>query len=129
MHCHIPYASRMEKNRLEAFSDGVLAIIIAIMVLEMKVPHGSDWAALKPVLPPFLSYLRSITPSRLRRRSCGHGLPVASAFSSLMWLIPNRRIARVAQRGVPVHGFPDDSWRIRATFGIDFPRSRLFYSS
>jgi len=49
----------MEKNRLEAFSDGVLAIIITIMVLEMKVPHGSDWAALKPLLPVFLSYLLS----------------------------------------------------------------------
>ena len=49
----------MEKNRLEAFSDGVLAIIITIMVLEMKVPHGSDLAALKPVLPVFLSYVLS----------------------------------------------------------------------
>jgi uncharacterized membrane protein len=49
----------MEKNRLEAFSDGVLAIIITIMVLEMKVPHGSNWAALKPVLPVFLSYVLS----------------------------------------------------------------------
>jgi uncharacterized membrane protein len=49
----------MEKNRLEAFSDGVLAIIITIMVLEMKVPHGADIAALKPVLPVFLSYVLS----------------------------------------------------------------------
>lgn len=49
----------MEKNRLEAFSDGVIAIIITIMVLEMKVPHGSDWAALKPLLPVFLSYVLS----------------------------------------------------------------------
>jgi uncharacterized membrane protein len=49
----------MEKNRLEAFSDGVLAIIITIMVLEMKVPHGSDFAAVKPLLPVFLTYLLS----------------------------------------------------------------------
>ena len=49
----------MEKNRLEAFSDGVLAIIITIMVLEMKVPHGVDLAALKPVVPVFLSYVLS----------------------------------------------------------------------
>jgi uncharacterized membrane protein len=49
----------MEKNRLEAFSDGVLAIIITIMVLEMKVPHGADWGALKSVLPVFLSYVLS----------------------------------------------------------------------
>ncbi|MDR0532799.1 MAG: TMEM175 family protein [Verrucomicrobiales bacterium] len=49
----------METNRLEAFSDGVFAIIITIMVLEMKVPHGSDWSALQPVLPVFLSYVLS----------------------------------------------------------------------
>lgn len=49
----------MEKNRLEAFSDGVIAIIITIMVLELKVPHGTDIEALKPLLPVFLSYLLS----------------------------------------------------------------------
>jgi uncharacterized membrane protein len=49
----------MEKNRLEAFSDGVLAIIITIMVLDMKVPHGDNVAALAPVLPVFLSYVLS----------------------------------------------------------------------
>lgn len=49
----------MEKNRLEAFSDGVLAIIITIMVLELKVPHGHDFAAIKPLLPVFLSYVLS----------------------------------------------------------------------
>lgn len=49
----------MGKNRLEAFSDGVLAIIITIMVLELKVPHGTDLAALRPLLPVFLSYVLS----------------------------------------------------------------------
>jgi uncharacterized membrane protein len=49
----------MNKTRLEAFSDGVLAIIITIMVLEMKVPHGEDLAALRPLLPVFLSYVLS----------------------------------------------------------------------
>ncbi len=49
----------MQKNRLEAFSDGVLAIIITIMVLELKVPKGSDWATLSSVLPVFLSYVLS----------------------------------------------------------------------
>jgi uncharacterized membrane protein len=44
---------------LEAFSDGVLAIILTIMVLEMKVPHGTDLAALRPLLPVFLSYVLS----------------------------------------------------------------------
>ncbi|MBP6309764.1 MAG: DUF1211 domain-containing protein [Arenimonas sp.] len=49
----------MGKNRLEAFSDGVLAIIITIMVLELKVPHGDSLLALKPLLPVFLSYVLS----------------------------------------------------------------------
>jgi uncharacterized membrane protein len=47
------------KGRLEAFSDGVLAIIITIMVLEMKVPHGASVEVLKPLLPVFLSYILS----------------------------------------------------------------------
>jgi len=49
----------MEKGRLEAFSDGVLAIIITIMVLELRVPTGGDLTALKPLLPVFLSYVLS----------------------------------------------------------------------
>jgi uncharacterized membrane protein len=53
----------MEKNRLEAFSDGVLAIIITIMVLELKVPQGSDLATLKPVLPA-VSHLFTRSPAR-----------------------------------------------------------------
>ena len=49
----------MGKNRLEAFSDGVLAIIITIMVLELKVPHGDDFSALRPLMPVLLSYVLS----------------------------------------------------------------------
>ncbi len=49
----------MGKNRLEAFSDGVLAIIITIMVLELKVPQGDDFTALRPLWPVFLSYVLS----------------------------------------------------------------------
>jgi len=49
----------MTTNRLEAFSDGVLAIVITIMVLEMQVPEGSSWSHLKPVLPKFTSYVLS----------------------------------------------------------------------
>ena len=45
----------MGKGRLEAFSDGVIAIIITIMVLELKVPHGQDLSALTPLWPVFLS--------------------------------------------------------------------------
>ena len=49
----------MLSTRMEAFSDAVIAIIITIMVLEMKIPHGTDWATLQPILPIFLSYVLS----------------------------------------------------------------------
>src|SRR4051812_17349169 len=50
---------RMSKGRLEAFSDGVIAILITIMVLELKIPHGADWDALRPMGPIFLTYVLS----------------------------------------------------------------------
>ena len=53
------HQSGVHKGRLEAFSDGVLAIVITIMVLELKVPHGEDLASLEPLFPVFLSYLLS----------------------------------------------------------------------
>lgn len=49
----------MKKNRLEAFSDGVIAIIITIMVLDLRIPHETNAAALVPVLPVFLNYALS----------------------------------------------------------------------
>src|SRR6185436_18802082 len=49
----------MSRSRLEAFSDGVIAILITIMVLELKVPHGADRDALRPLLPVFLTYVLS----------------------------------------------------------------------
>jgi len=49
----------MGKDRLAAFSDGVIAIIITIMVLELKVPHGADWAALKSLAPNLVAYVLS----------------------------------------------------------------------
>ncbi len=67
----------MQKNRLEAFSDGVLAIIITIMVLELKVPHEVELSALKPMLPLFLSYLLGFI---------------------YIWFIPDRRIERVLEK-------------------------------
>src|SRR5262245_54900994 len=49
----------MTKTRLEAYSDAVLAIIITIMVLELRVPHGTGWAELRPLMPVFMSYVLS----------------------------------------------------------------------
>jgi len=49
----------MTRTRLEAFSDGVIAILITIMVLELRVPHGADWQALRPLIPVFLVYILS----------------------------------------------------------------------
>src|SRR5580765_333144 len=49
----------MTKTRLEAFSDGVIAIIITIMVLELKIPHSTHWDAIRPLIPVFISYVMS----------------------------------------------------------------------
>ena len=49
----------MSKQRLEAFTDGIIAIIITIMVLELQLPHGTDWRALRPLVPALLSYVLS----------------------------------------------------------------------
>jgi uncharacterized membrane protein len=49
----------MDKTRLEAFSDGVIAILITIMVLELKIPHGEDLESLRPLFPVFLIYVLS----------------------------------------------------------------------
>ena len=76
----------MDKNRIEAFSDGVLAIIITIMVLEMKVPHGSDLEALKPLLPVFLSYVLSFVYVGIYWNNHHHLLKAArTVTSAMMW--------------------------------------------
>jgi uncharacterized membrane protein len=49
----------MTKGRLEAFSDGVIAVIITILVLELRAPHGAEWSALGPLIPVFISYVLS----------------------------------------------------------------------
>lgn len=76
----------MEKNRLEAFSDGVLAIIITIMVLELKVPQGADLAALKPLLPVLLTYLLSFIYVGIYWNNHHHLLKAArKATAGIMW--------------------------------------------
>ena len=49
----------MNKTRLEAFSDGVIAILITIMVLELRIPEGADWNAVRPIVPVFITYVLS----------------------------------------------------------------------
>jgi uncharacterized membrane protein len=76
----------MRKNRLEAFSDGVIAIIITIMVLELKVPHGVELAALKPLLPVFLSYVLSFIYVGIYWNNHHHLLHTAQHVSGgIMW--------------------------------------------
>jgi uncharacterized membrane protein len=76
----------MEKNRLEAFSDGVLAIIITIMVLELRVPSGSDIAVLKPLLPVFLTYALSFIYLGIYWNNHHHLLKAAGRVNgAMMW--------------------------------------------
>ena len=76
----------METNRLEAFSDGVLAIIITIMVLELKVPHGPDLNALRPLLPVFLTYVLSFVYLGIYWNNHHHLLKAARGVTAgIMW--------------------------------------------
>ena len=76
----------MGKGRLEAFSDGVIAIIITIMVLELKVPHGADLEALKPLMPNFLSYVLSFIYVGIYWNNHHHLLQAAKHVSgSILW--------------------------------------------
>jgi len=76
----------MEPNRLEAFSDGVIAIIITIMVLEMKVPHGAELEALAPVLPVFLTYVLSFTYLGIYWNNHHHMLKLTGAIDGpVLW--------------------------------------------
>jgi uncharacterized membrane protein len=76
----------MTKGRLEAFSDGVLAIIITIMVLELKVPHGDTMADLRPLFPVFLSYLLSFVYVGIYWNNHHHMLHAASRVTGgILW--------------------------------------------
>ena len=74
----------MDKNRLEAFSDGVLAIIITIMVLELKAPHEATFAALRPLLPVLLSYVLSFIYLGIYWNNHHHMLHVVHRVSGAM---------------------------------------------
>ena len=76
----------MSKGRLEAFSDGVLAIIITIMVLELKVPHGTEMADLQPLFPVFVSYLLSFVYIGIYWNNHHHMLHAASKVTGgILW--------------------------------------------
>jgi uncharacterized membrane protein len=76
----------MGKGRLEAFSDGVIAIIITIMVLEMKVPHGVSLDSLAPLIPVFLSYVLSFVYVGIYWNNHHHMLHACTAVSgSVLW--------------------------------------------
>jgi len=76
----------MEKNRIEAFSDGVLAIIITIMVLDLKVPQGADISELKKLLPVFLNYVLSFIYLGIYWNNHHHLLKAARRVNgAMMW--------------------------------------------
>jgi len=76
----------MTKGRLEAFSDGVIAIIITIMVLEMKVPHGDRLEDLRPLLPVFLSYVLSFLYVGIYWNNHHHMLHTCTAVTGpMLW--------------------------------------------
>ena len=76
----------MTKGRLEAFTDGVIAILITIMVLELKVPHGVDLAALRPILPIFLTYVLSYVMLGIYWNNHHHMLQAATRVTGgVLW--------------------------------------------
>ena len=76
----------MSKVRLEAFSDGVIAILITIMVLELKVPHGAAASALRPLLPVFLSYVLSFVFLGIYWNNHHHMLHLADRINGrILW--------------------------------------------
>src|SRR5258705_1330278 len=80
------YSVFMSKGRLEAFSDGVFAVIITIMVLELKVPHETDWDALRSLIPAFLTYILSFVYIGIYWNNHHHMLHVTSHVNgAIMW--------------------------------------------
>jgi uncharacterized membrane protein len=76
----------MQKSRLEAFSDGVLAIILTIMVLELKVPRGEEWSDMQNLMPKFISYILSFLYIGIYWGNHHHLVHTASRVTSYMML-------------------------------------------
>jgi uncharacterized membrane protein len=76
----------MSKTRLEAYSDAVLAIIITIMVLELRPPHGTDWASIRPLLPVVFSYILSFVYLTIYWNNHHHMLHTADRINGrILW--------------------------------------------
>lgn len=76
----------MNKGRLEAFSDGVIAILITIMVLELKIPHGADLEALRPLFPVFITYVLSFVYLGIYWNNHHHMLQATRAINGkILW--------------------------------------------
>jgi uncharacterized membrane protein len=76
----------MPKTRLEAFSDAVIAILMTIMVLELTIPHGADWAALRPLAPVFVAYVLSFVNLGIYWNNHHHMLFVAHRINGkILW--------------------------------------------
>ena len=76
----------MNKTRLEAFSDGVIAILITILVLELRAPHEADWGALVPLAPQFLTYVLSFVMLGIYWNNHHHLLQAAGGISgAILW--------------------------------------------
>jgi TMEM175 potassium channel family protein len=76
----------VSKSRLEAFSDGVVAILITILVLELKIPHGTDWESLRPLVPIFLTYVLSFVILGIYWNNHHHMLQAADRINGrILW--------------------------------------------
>src|SRR3979490_1155393 len=83
----------MSKGRLEAFSDGVIAILITIMVLGLNPPRGADLAALQPLIPTFLSYILTFVSLGLYWNNYHHLLQIAKHVNGgVLWAQRRRRM-------------------------------------
>ncbi|WP_312302505.1 TMEM175 family protein [Chryseobacterium sp.] len=120
----------MTKGRLEAFSDGVLAIIITIMVLELKVPEGSSWASLKPLLPKFLAYIFSFIYVGIYWNNHHHLFQtVRKVNGSILWanlhLLFWLSLMPIATEWIGTTGFAENPV---ATYGIGLIMSAFAYT-